>query len=1357
MSTAKYTPEQLDAVNAEGSFIIVSAAAGSGKTTVLIEKLIRLLSDCEKRLRADRLIVVTFTNDAAGQILRKLGERLGREISGCDSSAEGIEKKKWLLKQQSYLGAAKISTISAFCFDLLRTSAAKLDISSDFRIIDEGEGTVMLLEAVEKTADEWFEDENRAGDISEIFDYFGFYLKNTPNRQDKYSELLAFRNFLLSVPFYRELFIGKYLKEYHKGFEDGFDPFDTIYGKEYSDRLFGIIRNSSFADSVKYIYTAWQSIFSIDKETFLRSFTKKTPAKYYDSSADCIKRLGEYIFSDAEPKGCEGWDKLISAVNIRGEIFKSTIKRETKEKNIAAVFDAAGISEYDAARFVSEAENIAALAGELSGLSPCTAEELKSDYRKHYDRLKLISGFIEAVNERFDSMKAEKNGLVFADGELLALKLLGRLTDDGRIVKTETAERISQDYDLIMIDEFQDSNDIQDTIFRLLSRDGDSFTAGKNIFTVGDIKQSIYNFRLANPKIFHDYLVSSEPYTSERIEKPRKILLNRNFRSSEQVIDFVNLIFEKLMSEKCGGIDYDDTQKLIFGGEVWNDINAEKAAQAGSLETELLLTDKNNTPFSDTDVPDAASGEDADEKDSTDSIDSEDEIKADRLESETVAMKIRELLDTHPGLSARDICILCPANADAPFFQSALASAGIRSSLDNRSSYLGSREISLVINMLRILDDPHHNIAMAGCLMSPVFMFDADDMAVITLLRRKRSIYKALCELDAAEDIVGIAEKCGCGAEALGRAAEKTHAFFGLWNRLRRAAAVLGIEDTIRRIYKDTELIPLMSLYPDGDTRRANLLVLPEYAKMYEKNSSCGTGGIYGFIRYIDSMTPNRIDLAGASASSEADDAVAIKTIHKSKGLEYPIVFLCRCHKVNRGESAHMFYTVSDGAAFTERNGEADSSYLSLPAELIAAKKKDDLMSERMRLMYVAMTRAKLKLCISAVMTLSDKDADSVYRAGAVNTGCESIVTDCAPDEYITKYYTDNILPAVDGDRLIPERLLRMSGKGPMLNWVIAALSVTGKVPYLNFAGAAPSPNNAHIKVSVLRSDGRIYRTAADSDTSTEYKGSVVMPDTAIKNRLAVMKSYDTDERYRTDRARAVTAAKVTVTEMNAEANRLPEDAVKDKRLIGRILTAEELTSDRTMLTSAEKGTALHAFMQYADLAALENGTEDDIAEEAHRISLEGLMDESMAGYIASDRRIKRRIRAFFDSMLWKEIYKPNYGNIQREQMFMAKIADIKGDGVLDSRLGKYCDETFGDTFVQGIADCVIRIGDGFVLVDYKTNEGKSAEQLRDMYAVQLLLYRRVFERIYELEPGSGHAFIYSFGTDSSECCIEVR
>ena len=404
-----------------------------------------------------------------------------------------------------------------------------------------------------------------------------------------------------------------------------------------------------------------------------------------------------------------------------------------------------------------------------------------------------------------------------------------------------------------------DANNTQSVIFRMLSHNGTAEKGGDNLFVVGDVKQSIYRFRLANPNNFLEVLDSSEPYKEGFSGTNAAVLLNRNFRSSRDVVDFVNDVFENIMSRENGGIDYTDNEKLDCGAKYPD----------ADRTTEIIFSPDKDVL---TTVSDDENGEEP-----LSAAQAEAHAAAVRIKSMLGAEKVFEKGEMRP-CEPRDFCILLRDRARGQLYADELNAIGIKAVCEETVSYLQSREISVLVNLLKVIDDPMQDIPLVSVLMSPMFLLDADEMAELRLLSEKRDekLYKAVLK--------------AVGEDSTYRAKAKLARFCDIFKSLRICAASQSLERLIVTVYDSTDFLSSMSVYSDGEQKKANLRLLLEYAKSYEQNSS---GGLSGFIRYLNDVSENGGDFVRASVVSPADNAVSIKTIHKSKGLEYPFVFLC--------------------------------------------------------------------------------------------------------------------------------------------------------------------------------------------------------------------------------------------------------------------------------------------------------------------------------------------------------------------------------------------------------------------------------------------------------------------------------
>ncbi|HNX65037.1 MAG TPA: UvrD-helicase domain-containing protein, partial [Oscillospiraceae bacterium] len=890
----KWTKEQYQAISARDTSLIVSAAAGSGKTSVLVERLIRQLSSSENKIPADRIIVVTFTNDAASEMKLRLNAALSKLL-------EQEPENEWLYEQQSLIQSANISTIHSFCFNLIRENIQSLDISSGFRIIDESEDKIILKKALDMVIEQYCSDNSEM--MKRLTDFFctkgTFQLENT---------ILKIYNFVITIPFYQE-WLEKQLDLY----------------SENSD------------------ISQWKNIYMEFLKNNLENFIQEAE----EAKALCmeIEADAAYELINLEAMAFDRINKIITDENIEWDKKMSEFP--------SVLFDRIKFPKLEKDSFEAEiAESVKKIRNtykskfnKLVTEALFSEQEIKDD--KEFVRI-IFSDIIEVINrldETVSLMKNEINGISFSDAERLTIGLLAEKNESGSVVKTELAQKLSEYYRIIMIDEFQDANNSQDLIFKMLSNNGTAEKYGDNAFLVGDIKQSIYRFRLANPMIFLNTLLSSNEYTEDFQGENAYVKLNKNFRSSSDVVNFVNFIFGRIMSVKTGEIDYTDDEKLIQGA-----IFPEK-----DRTTEILLV---NTTESN-----------ADEETESDDETEENEKEIINKEAFAVASKIKSMLNdkinvSHKGIERpcvpADFCILLRNRASGTLFSEALKSFGILAHTDEVEGYLKSREITVLLNFLKVIDNPLLDIPLTSVLMSPIFMLSAEEMAEIRLFSKGESVYKALCisigEIEDSDLEGAVDTESSYYRKAL--------YFYDTLKRLRYLASGYGLEKLIRTIYDSTDFLSVVQIYRDGEQKRANLQLLLEYAKNYEETQN---GGLSGFLRYIASVSANGGDLKRAGTVSLNDDVVTVKTIHKSKGLEFPFVFLCRTsssfNSIDQRNQVQMSF--SDVIGFKIQDKKQLKSYMTLPFIAVREQNRMNSMSEEMRLLYVALTRAKEKLFIT--------------------------------------------------------------------------------------------------------------------------------------------------------------------------------------------------------------------------------------------------------------------------------------------------------------------------------------------------------------------------------------------------------
>lgn len=1067
--SVQWTDKQLDAINARNTSVIVSAAAGSGKTAVLVERLLRILSDTENKTPADRLIVVTFTNDAAAQMKQRLSEAISAKL-------EENPGDMWLSYQQTLIPAAKISTIHSFCFDMIRENVQTLGVSAGFRILDDTEEQLITAKALENVFEYFYAAK------PELMRYLSDSSGGT-NRGDYQLEqnVLALYDFLKSAPFPQ-----KWLESAQQRYAEKFDP-QRDFGRIYADIISG--RLKAMAGKMDYAIG------------LLAQAGEEVKQDIFTAERDMLLSAAEKVMSESLP-----WDKRFDLSSIEWANmtkYRTKAKSGTPERELA---DKAGKLRTDCKDALKK----------LCADFIFTEDEINSDYEKNGRLIGGLAELLNALEEETAAAKAEKNALSFSDAEHFAVKLLCA-EKDGNIVPSPLAKELSEFYKVVMIDEFQDANDTQNLIFRMLSHNGSADKNGDNLFTVGDVKQSIYRFRLANPNIFISCLNSAEPYTKDYAGSNAAILLNRNFRSSPDVVEFVNSVFSRLMTKRVGGIDYTEDERLEQGAKYPD----------ADRSTEFIFAEEVPVPEdTENDTEDDGGGESAAE------INAEAYAAAAKISSMLGKATVTEKDVTRP-CRCSDFCILLRDRARGQLYTDALAAFGIKSVSEETRGYLDSREISVLTNLLRVVDNPMLDIPLMSVLMSPMFMLTDEEAAQLRLLTKDKydHIYSGV--LAALEE----------GTEY--PAKEKLIRFREIYGKLRICAASQSLERLIRTIYDSTGFLASVQAYADGEQKKANLRLLLEYAKSYEENSD---GGLSGFIRYLDDIADRRKDFVRASVTSPADDVVAIKTIHKSKGLEYPFVFLCGTSKqFNMADSfASMQIHTDMGLGFKICDRETMSSYASFPQFVIAQINRRETVSEEMRLLYVALTRAREQLFIT--VPDSDKTASLMERA-AMSVSDSGIDPSAASS--MLEWLLSVLLTHSEGRRIMPDT----------------------ELPKLSCP--------CRIRIS----------SSAELDTLPD---SAKAEDIPLPDEDTVQKMLSRF-RYKYDDSLSRKTAKLTITEI---AKSEQEDI---------FLRRPDFSGDYRRLTAAEVGTATHTYMQYADFAA----AEADVRAQAAVLTDKGILSEA--------------------------------------------------------------------------------------------------------------------------------------------------
>ena len=862
MSSKKWTDEQLKAINLSGVNILVSAAAGSGKTSVLVERIVNKIVN--EKVDIDKILVVTFTNAAASEMKQRLMDEIYKKIEECPDDQN-------LQRQLLLINKANISTIHSFCLNVIRNNFFEIGMSSNFRVADESEIEIMKQEVIEDI----FEDKYESQD-EEFFKLLNTY---TSYKDDSYLKdmILKIYEFIQSDPF-PDKWIESAVEDYNLEYTD------------FSNTKWGKIILEKAKDSIDDCRV---SLLSAIEEISL-----------YPNLGDFLITLNK-DFKDINNMNFESWDDFFFQINNK---VWNTWPRKNK------------ISEEE--KEVKErAKSIRDLVkGNLENIQKsvrCDSKGAIQDIKEMYDTLKLLYNLVECFEDEFTKRKKEKNIVDFSDIEHLALKIL--VDENGR--PTEIAKKY--DFNEIEIDEYQDSNSVQEYILKSVSN-------GKNIFMVGDVKQSIYKFRQANPKLFlqkyNEYILPKD-----NVEENTKILLYKNFRSRKDILDITNLVFTNIMSEKLGEIEYTEEEALNQGRE-FEDIDLD-------CKTELNIINMQE------------------EKD--DNSELQEVIENAALEARVVIRKINELHSK--GIPYKDMTILLRSpKSVASIYEKELMQENIPVFSDITTEYLHTIEIDTIMSLLKVIDNPLQDIPLVTVLRSAIGGFTDNELIEIRLVNKSDLFYKALKE---AEDSNLINDNLKL----------KIQNFLSLLEKLKQKEKEMTLEEFIWNIYSETGYYHYVGLMPDGNLRQANLKKLFEKAKEYEKISF---KGLFNFIIFMEKVGTTNNDLSAARVIGENDDVVRIMSIHKSKGLEFPIVFLCGTSKKfnlrDMNDKIVLDNQIGIGVNYLSNGIE----FPTLTKEAIKIKSKKESISEEMRILYVALTRAKNKLIIVGTSKDINKDLE---------------------------------------------------------------------------------------------------------------------------------------------------------------------------------------------------------------------------------------------------------------------------------------------------------------------------------------------------------------------------------------------
>lgn len=1180
MSEVKWTEEQSQAIHEKGSNILVAAAAGSGKTAVLVERIINKI--IQEEIDIDKLLVVTFTNAAASEMRERILNAIYKKIEEEPTNLR-------LQKQITLLNKSNICTIHSFCLDVIRNNFYEINISPNFRIGDTAE--IELLK--EEVLDELFEDLYLKEDegFLKLLEIYTSYKDDEPLKDI----VKSIYNFIQSAPFPE-----KWLAEKVKLFDI------DIENTDFAETVWGKIILNNYKECIEENILGLKKIKKeLDAENELEKFSQ---ALRLD-----IENLESLLVN------LNSWDKSYELAKTFSFVRWPSSKKINSETPALVKEKRDMIN----AKFKKLKDSIFIY----------TSAEVLADLKDMYEVLNLLQAIILKFNENYKKAKLERNIIDFNDIEHLALKILIK-DEDGKYVPSEIAKKYQDKFEEIAIDEYQDSNMVQEYILTSISK-------GNNIFMVGDVKQSIYKFRQAMPELFLN------KYKTYKLKKEKsetddlKIQLFKNFRSRKNILDTTNVIFQEIMSKDLGDVDYNEDEYLNLGA-TYEEPQLENIDFAGKTEINII-----NLEDTTKDVQE----------------DEEDNVKTERiensiLEARYVAKKINELvnsnyyvLDKKEGyrkVTYKDIVVLLRSTTElSPIYEKEISDLGMPVYSETSTEYLNSVEIQIIMSCLKIIDNPMQDIPLVTVMRSMIGGFTDNDLIEIRLADKYENFYESIVKarIQVNEEL-----------------RNKIDSFLELINNWREASEFLALDELIWKIYMDTGYYNYVGLMQNGKLRQANLKMLFERAKQYE---SASFKGVFNFINFIDKLKLRNNDLGAAKIIGENENVIRIMSIHKSKGLEFPVVFLSSTGKNFNLKDLREKILIHQEIGFgpNYENSELKIEYPTLAKEAIKMVSKRESISEEMRVLYVALTRAKEKLIITGIEKDLQKSIESKEK--------ELQIYESEDNSKINSKILENYKSYLDWIELVYL-------KNKIRNSDIFEFNVISKAEILNQT----------VESEAERKD--VLKDIANKKVSKENMEK-------IKNILEWEYKYKDS----TEMPSELSVSKI---------KELSKDKTEEK--IGITLKKPNFLIEKTELTPAEKGTIMHLCLQKLNYK-----------EEYNLEKLKNMVNNLVNKEIVLPKEAEsvnyNKILAFLSSNIWKEMQtakvveqeKAFYLNLKANEIYQNNAEDeILVQGIIDLYYITNNDEL---VLVDYKTDYV---------------ENNNEQSLEDKYNIQLEIYKKALE-----------------------------
>lgn len=1265
MGDTKWTPEQLTAITESGCNLLVAAAAGAGKTAVLVERIIRKITDEKEPVDIDRLLIVTFTHAAATEMRERIGEAISKALDVNPDS-------KIFQRQLMLLNRASITTIHSFCLEVIRNHFHAIDLDPNFRISDDTEATLLKLEVLDELLEDWYE--KYEPDFQLLLDCYG------GSRDDIALQeiILSTYEFVQSCP-WPEKWLNEKTEEFKQDKERDFDG--TVWSKT-------LINNALIElDSIERLTR--KALNTIKCSEGLGPYL---PA--FEDDLDKVGNLkmlciGEEKSKDWANSPISKWDTLYRAFS--GLEF-CKLGRCGKDADKTAQELVKSYREEVKTRLRKIRDDIFAY----------DSVQIASDSNSLYPMMRCLSNLVIEFGNRYGEKKKEKCILDFNDLEHLCLKILTLEDEKGEIQPSAAAFEYKEKYIEILVDEYQDSNLVQETLLGVISRSGSEYP---NLFMVGDIKQSIYRFRQAKPELF---LNKYRTYSMESGNKNRKIKLFKNFRSREEIIHSVNYIFRQIMSADAGELDYDEGEELNLGAD-YKVYEGSDAYVGGAAELHIIDDTGSDTEEDpETMATEEESGDEYTEDTKTSGGEEEEEqLSTIQLEARMIVKRIQELMQPKDGESFlkvfdkgskeyrrveyRDIVILLRTTRNwAEIFVEEMMAQGIPAYADSGTGYFKTFEVQVILSLLEIIDNPLQDIPLLSVLRSPIAAFTAEDLIDIRLADRESSIYEAMIKLSSEKE------------DSL---TDKIKLFMKNLKNWRDKSAYLSTDELIWYLYTDTGYFSYAGAMAAGEQRQANLRILFERARQFEQTSY---KGLFNFITYINKLRRSNGDMGSAKILGENENVVRIMSIHKSKGLEFPVVILAGCGKSfnlrDMNKKVLLHQDMGFGPDFV--NPDRRISYPSIQKQALRAITKVESLSEEMRILYVAFTRAKEKLIITGVVKGLNRKA--LKWVNALSLSDEKLPAD---EMLRAKNYLDWIGPALMRHKEC-QSLRAFAGISPDESEQLCGIRSDSSSWDINiWTGKDILPGRSEGTADIMQND-----LLDIENTSGEYAD-------AVSKRLGWEYAY---------RRASILPSKMSVTELKRRFNAGSEDEYAGMQLNTPIMVKKpKFLEDIRGLNAAEKGTTLHFVMQHLNLKQVSG--EKELSEQLTNMLTMELLTEQQVKEVDL-----KRMETFFKSEIGKRLIKAD--KVYREVPFNIEVKC--GEIYKDMKENACSGETI---LLQGVIDCYFAEEDRLVLLDYKTDyvpEG-GTKLAAERYRLQLEYYTKALERITGMKVKEKYIYFF--------------